>query len=93
MKDIEYTLADYQDDFINGDKRVVSIVGAKGSSKTWSGARFSLVQITKQSRSQGLIMANSRPALLKPWSLSLSVASSSVFGFPAITPLALTDMV
>lgn len=64
MKDIEYTLADYQDDFINGDKRVVSIVGAKGSSKTWSGARFSLVQITKQSRSQGLIMANSRQQIL-----------------------------
>lgn len=64
MKDIEYTLADYQDDFINGEKRIVSIIGAKGSSKTWSGARFALVQITKQQRSQGLIMANSRQQIL-----------------------------
>ena len=61
---VEYTLADYQDDFINSEKRIVSIIGAKGSSKTWSGARFALVQATKQRRAQGLIMANSRQQIL-----------------------------
>jgi hypothetical protein len=33
MKDIVYTLAPFQDDFINSDERVVSIIGAKGSGK------------------------------------------------------------
>jgi hypothetical protein len=34
LKDIVYTLAPFQDDFINSDERVVSIIGAKGSGKT-----------------------------------------------------------
>jgi hypothetical protein len=33
LKDIVYTLAPFQDDFINSDERVVSIIGAKGSGK------------------------------------------------------------
>lgn len=55
---IEYTLAKYQDHFINSDDRQIAIVGAKGSSKTWSGARFVMVQIAKQRSAQGLVMFN-----------------------------------
>lgn len=61
---VKYTLTKYQDDFINSDNRIVSIVGAKGSSKTWCGARFALVQSVKQPKSQGLIMANSRQQII-----------------------------
>jgi hypothetical protein len=48
----------YQADFVSGDTRFVSIVGAKGSSKTWSGARFIIAEIQRQPRQQGLLMWN-----------------------------------
>jgi hypothetical protein len=48
----------YQADFVSGDTRFVSIVGAKGSSKTWSGARFIISEIQRQPRQQGLLMWN-----------------------------------
>lgn len=58
--DIVYKLPSFQNIFINSDERICSIIGAKGSSKTWSGARFAAVQISKQQNAQGLIMLNSR---------------------------------
>lgn len=64
MSDVEYTLSDYQDHFINSEDRIVSIIGGKGSSKTWSLSRFVAVQIAMQPKSQGLVMANSRQQIL-----------------------------
>jgi hypothetical protein len=58
LKDIVYTLAPFQDDFINSDERVVSIIGAKGSGKTWSGARYICREIASQRHAQGLVMFN-----------------------------------
>ena len=48
----------YQADFVAGDTRFVSIVGAKGSSKTWCGARFVIAELDRQPGSQGLLMWN-----------------------------------
>jgi hypothetical protein len=48
----------YQSDFVAGDSRIVSIVGAKGSSKTWCGARFVISEMQRQPGSQGLLMWN-----------------------------------
>jgi len=67
--EVGFTLADYQDTFINDlDMRVCAIVGAKGSSKTWSASKFVLVQIArameKDIREQGLMMLNSRQQVL-----------------------------
>ena len=56
--DLVTTMKPYQADFVSGDTRFVAIVGAKGSSKTWSGARFIVSEIERQPRSQGLIMWN-----------------------------------
>lgn len=65
---VEYTLSDYQDHFINGIDEVIAIVGAKGSSKTWSLARFVAVQIARaygmDKREQGLLMLNSRQQVI-----------------------------
>jgi hypothetical protein len=55
---VEYTLAGYQDEFINSDHRKIAIVGAKGSSKSFCGARFILVQVAKQPGAQGIVMFN-----------------------------------
>lgn len=55
---VEYTLADYQDDFINSSNRKIAIVGAKGSSKSFCGARFILVQVATQPGTQGIVMFN-----------------------------------
>jgi hypothetical protein len=56
--DLVTTMKPYQADFVSGDTRFVSIVGAKGSSKTWSGARFIIAEIQRQPRQQGLLMWN-----------------------------------
>jgi hypothetical protein len=64
MQEVAYTLADYQDHFICSDDRVVSIIGAKGSSKTWSLARCVAYNLATQPKSQGLVMANSRQQIL-----------------------------
>lgn len=56
--DLVTSMKPYQADFVSGDTRFVAIVGAKGSSKTWSGARFIVSEIERQPRSQGLIMWN-----------------------------------
>lgn len=65
---IEYTLSKFQDVFINSEERLVSIIGAKGSSKTWSQAKFVLKQIARavehDLKEQGLIMLNSRQQVL-----------------------------
>lgn len=58
MSRVEFSLARYQDDFINSDKKKVAIVGAKGSSKTWTGARFTLSEVVRQPNEQHLIMLN-----------------------------------
>lgn len=56
--EVKYKLPAFQNTFINGKERVVGLVGAKGSSKTWSGARFLCVQISQQQGGQGLVMFN-----------------------------------
>lgn len=58
--DITYTLPPFQKEFITSENPFVAIVGAKGSSKTWSGTRFAAVQLSMQPNSQGLIMFNTR---------------------------------
>ena len=55
---VEYTLAPYQDNFINSSERQVGIIGAKGSSKSWSGTRFILAQVAIQPSTQGIVMFN-----------------------------------
>lgn len=64
MGDITYRLAGFQKHFITSDERVCSIIGAKGSSKTWSGARFVAYQVATQPNSQGLVMLNSRQQVI-----------------------------
>ena len=64
-EEVNYELPEYQYNFIcNNDLRIATIVGAKGSSKTWSGARFAATQVAdaheRGVREQGLIMLNSR---------------------------------
>lgn len=65
---VEYFLSKYQDHFINSDDEVVAIIGAKGSSKTWSLARFVAVQVARayemDKREQGLVMLNSRQQVI-----------------------------
>lgn len=56
--DLTYTLCEFQDTFVNSEERVVSIIGAKGSGKTWSGSLFVLSQISAQPGAQGLVMFN-----------------------------------
>lgn len=68
MKQIAYKLTAYQHQFIMSDDRVVSIIGAKGSSKTWSGARFVARMVAQHASegtpAQGLVMLNSRQQVL-----------------------------
>lgn len=56
--EIEFTLADFQDDFIASDTKRVAIIAAKGGGKTWSGARFLVRQAITQPREQHLFMMN-----------------------------------
>jgi hypothetical protein len=56
--DLVYRMRPYQSDFVAGDTRFVSIIGAKGSSKTWCGARFIVAELERQPNSQGLLMWN-----------------------------------
>lgn len=56
--DVQLEISNFQDDFINSEESKVAIVGAKGSSKTWTGARFLLTEITKQPNVQHLVMLN-----------------------------------
>lgn len=68
MKQVQYKLTPYQHHFIMSDERVVSIIGAKGSSKTWSGARFVARMVAHHAsdgrHAQGLVMLNSRQQVL-----------------------------
>lgn len=57
-KQVTYTIADWQDDFIDSQKKRVSIIAAKGAGKTWSGARFVAKQAIEQPNHQHLIMLN-----------------------------------
>jgi len=54
---VEY-FTPFQIDLIAGDVQVVAIVGGKGSSKTFSGARFIIAEMDRQPRSRGLLMWN-----------------------------------
>lgn len=68
MNGVFNKLTKYQHDFIASDERVVSIIGAKGSSKTWTGARFVARMVAEHASegkpSQGLVMLNSRQQVL-----------------------------
>jgi phage terminase large subunit-like protein len=55
---VEFTLADFQDDFVHGDAEAIAIIAGKGAGKTFSGALFVLNQIIEQPGSQGLVMLN-----------------------------------
>jgi PBSX family phage terminase large subunit len=55
---VAYNISTFQDTFINSDEKRVAIIGAKGSSKTWSGARYLLSEVTRQPRVQHLVMLN-----------------------------------
>lgn len=55
---VEYTLADFQDDFVHGEHEAIAIVAGKGTGKTITGAMFVLTQIVEQPGSQGLVMLN-----------------------------------
>ena len=64
MSDVVCELAPFQEHFITGTDRVVSVIAGKGAGKTWSGARFVAYQCVKQPNSQGLVMLNSRQQVL-----------------------------
>jgi hypothetical protein len=53
-----YTLAPFQDDFINGSHQNLAVIAGKGTGKTFAGACFVMAQIAEQPNSQGLIMLN-----------------------------------
>lgn len=55
---VEYTLADFQDDFVHSDTEAIAIVAGKGTGKTITLAMFILKQIIEQPNSQGLFMLN-----------------------------------
>jgi hypothetical protein len=57
-KQVEYILAPFQDDFVNGDAQNLALVAGKGTGKTFAGACFVMSQIAEQSGGQGLIMLN-----------------------------------
>jgi hypothetical protein len=50
--------APFQADFIAGDVPIAAIIGGKGSSKTFSGARYVIAEMDRQPRSRGLLMWN-----------------------------------
>ena len=56
--EIVYKLPRFQSTFIDDEEPVVAIVAAKGSGKTFIGARFALKCIAEMPREQGLIMFN-----------------------------------
>jgi len=58
QKQVEYILAPFQDDFVNGSAQNLAIVAGKGSGKTFAGACFVMSQIAEQPNEQGLIMLN-----------------------------------
>lgn len=58
MEQVEYTLSTHQDDMINSNKRIVAIVAAKGSGKTFAGARYICRELSQQDGGQGIVMFN-----------------------------------
>jgi hypothetical protein len=55
---VNYLLAPFQDDFINGSSQNLAVVAGKGTGKTFAGACFVMAQIAEQPGGQGLIMLN-----------------------------------
>ena len=58
MSELVFNISPAQADFIASDTQRVSMIGAKGCGKSWSGARFVITEVTKQPKEQHLVMYN-----------------------------------